>query len=244
MVSDRQAFEALKRAMVTLPTLALPDFNLPLVIETDASGIGVGAVLTQKQRPLAFFSQHLSATARQKFIYERELMAIVLAIQKWQHYLLGHKFVVCTDQRALKHLLEEREVAPQYQKWLTKLLGYDFEIKYQPGLLNKAVDALSRIPDNVELHSITVPTIVDVHLIHEEVQADPKLQLILRQLEKDPEGVPNYRIHQNQLFYKNRLVLSEKSVMIPTILHTFHDSVLGGHSGFLRTYKRLTGEFY
>lgn len=98
--------EPLKRAMVTLPTLALPDFTVPFVIETDASGTSLGAVLTQKQRPLEFFSQQLSPQARLKSVYERELMAIVLTIQKWRHYLLWHKFIVCTDQSALKYLLE------------------------------------------------------------------------------------------------------------------------------------------
>lgn len=223
--------------MVTLPTLALPDFSLPFVIETDASGTGLGAVLTQRQRSLAFFSQKLSPQALLRSVYERELMAIVLAIQKGRHYLLGHRFIVCTDQRALKHLLEQREVAPQYQKWLTKILGYDFEIRYQPGLLNKAADALSRIPNNAELHSITVPNLIDIELVQAEVLADPQLKIVILQLEKDPDGTHLYALHQNQLFYKNRLVLSDKSVLLPSILHTFHDSVVGGHSGFLRTYK-------
>lgn len=237
-----QAFEALKRAMITIPTLALPDFTVSFVIETDASGTGLGSVLTQKQRPLVFFSQQLSPQARMKSVYERELMAIVLAIKKWHHYLLGHKFIVCTDQQALKHLLEQREIASQYKKWLTKILGYDFEIQY--GTLNKAADALSRIPDQSELHSITVPTLVDVNLVQAEVQADPKLKSLIVQLERDPEEVPPYAMHQNQLFYKNRLVLSKRSVLIPLILHMFHDSVIGRHSGFLRTYKRLTGELF
>lgn len=151
------ALEALKTAMVTLPTLTLPNFNIPFVIETNASSTGLGAVITQQHCPIAFFSQRLSPQARLKSVYEQKMMAIVLAVQKWRRYLLGHKFTVCTDQRALKHLLEQREVPPQYQKWLTKLLGYDFEILYQPGLLNKVVDALSRTwRSRIELHYSSV----------------------------------------------------------------------------------------
>ncbi|KAA0047182.1 reverse transcriptase [Cucumis melo var. makuwa] len=86
--------------------LALPDWSLPFVIETDASGFGLGAVLSQNGHPIAFFSQKLSSRAQAKSIYEREMMAVVLA----------------------------REVQSQFQKWLTKLLGYDFEILYQPWL--------------------------------------------------------------------------------------------------------------
>lgn len=79
-------------------------------------------------------------------------------------------------------------MVPQYQKWLTKLLGYDFEIKYQPGLLNKAADALSRIPDMVEVHSITMPSLIDVQLVQAEVATDPKLKQVISQLERDLEG--------------------------------------------------------
>lgn len=102
----QEAFEGLKRAMVTILVLALPDFEQPFVVEIDASDTGLGVVLSLNQRPIAYFSQNLSKRAQAKPIYEKELMAIVKAVQKWRPYLLGQKFIVRTDQQALRFLVD------------------------------------------------------------------------------------------------------------------------------------------
>ena len=238
------AFEKLKKAMMTLPVLAMPDFNLPFEIESDASGFGVGAVLVQAKRPIAYFSKVLSMRDRARPVYEPELIAVVWAVQQWRPYLLGRKFTVKTDQRSLKFLLEQRVIQPQYQQWIAKLLGYSFEVLYKPELENKAVDALSRMGPTSHLNQLTAPALLDVEVIQEEVRKDPALREIIILIEEQGVEIPYYTCHQGILKFKGRLVLSKTSTLIPTIMHTYHDSVFGGHSGFLRTYKRMAGELY
>lgn len=110
-----EAFDLLKTALTRDPILAMPDFHLPFVIETDACGYGLGSVLLQGH-PIAYFSKTLGPRAQGRSIYEKELMAVVLAVQKWRHYLLGRHFTIHSDQQSLKYLLEQREIGPQISK--------------------------------------------------------------------------------------------------------------------------------
>ncbi|KAA0067036.1 transposon Tf2-1 polyprotein isoform X1 [Cucumis melo var. makuwa] len=238
------AFERLEMAMMTLPVLAMPDFNLPFEIELNASGFGVGAMLTQGRSPIAYFSKTLCMWDRTRPVYERELIAVVIAVQRWRPYLLGRKFTVKTNQRSLKFLLEQWVIQPQYQEWIAKFLGYSFDVVYQPGLENKAADALSRIPPNVHLNQLTTPALLDLAIIREEVNRDPRLHKIIRVMEEQKLEIPHYTLHQGVLKFKGKLVTSSSSSLLPTIMHTYHASVFGRHSGFLRTYKRVTSELY
>jgi hypothetical protein len=102
----QDAIEALKQAVTQASILALPNFSQPFIIECDASGIGVGAVLMQANCPIAFLSQALKGKALHMSTYEKELFALVTAVHKWRPYLLGQSFVIRTDQQSLKFLLE------------------------------------------------------------------------------------------------------------------------------------------
>lgn len=99
------------------------------------------------------------------------------------------------------------------------------------------------MPPTVHLYNLTAPTLIYLVVI-KEVEKDDRLKKIIADLEKEEDTGSKYPMQQGMLRYKNRLVIFKSSKLIPTILHTYHDSVFGGHLGFLRTYKRLTGELY
>jgi len=106
--SDAQAaFVQLKQAMVSAPVLALPDFKESFVVETNASDIGIGAVLMQKDRPIAFLSKALGDSHKSKSIYEKEFLALIMAVEKWRQYLQRQEFIIKTDHQSLAYLTEQ-----------------------------------------------------------------------------------------------------------------------------------------
>ena len=126
------------------PVFALLDFEQELFVECDASKYEVGAILMQQERSIAFFSTTLKGENVFLSTYEKELLALALAIQHWRPYLLGRRFRVRTDHKSLKFLLEQQINTEMQQKWIIKLMGYDFVIEYKQGKFNQVADGLSR----------------------------------------------------------------------------------------------------
>ena len=146
--SDRAqlAFDALKQAMVTAPVLALPNFNIPFVIKFDASSEGIGSVLSQGGRPIAYFSKGLAPKHQVLFVYEKEMLAILAVVKKWHSYLIGRRFQIRIDHYSLKFLLDQKATTPAQQVWLIKMMGYDYEVSFRKGSTNVVDDALSKKP--------------------------------------------------------------------------------------------------
>jgi len=107
---------------MSTPVLAMPNFELPFIIETDASSKGIGAVLQQQGHPIAYVSKALGVKAQGLSTYEKEYLAIIMAVDRWCHYLQTSPFIILTDQKSLAHLDDQRLSTPWQHKALTKLI--------------------------------------------------------------------------------------------------------------------------
>lgn len=102
------AFQQLKQALTDAPVLALPNFSKPFILETDASEVGFGAVLMQENHPIDYLSKAVCPKNQAMSTYEKECLAIILAVEKWRSYLQGQEFIIRTDHKSLLHLKEQR----------------------------------------------------------------------------------------------------------------------------------------
>jgi hypothetical protein len=128
-----QCFHNLKQALMTAPVLALPDFSKAFTIETNASAKGVGAVLMQDHHPVAYLSKSLGVKAQALSTYEKECMALIMAVNKWKPYLQHKDLSILTDLKSLLHLNQQTIHQPMQQKAFLKLLGLQYMMIYKKG---------------------------------------------------------------------------------------------------------------
>ena len=145
-----QAFEKLKTCLVNTPILVYPDLTKPLILDTDASGVGIGAVLSQKQgdkeRVVAYYSRVLTKSERNYCVTRDELLAVIDSIKHFHTYLYGTKFVIRTDHGSLRWLVNFKDLEGQHCRWSEFLAVCDYEIVQCSGKSHGNADALSRRP--------------------------------------------------------------------------------------------------
>ena len=141
---QENAFVTIKERLCSAPVLALPNFNKAFEIECNALEIGIGAVLIQDRRPIAFFSEKLSGASLKYPTYDKELYALVRALETWQHYLWPREFVIYTDHESLKHLKGQGKLNQRHARWLEYIETFPYVIRYKQGKENIVTDTLSR----------------------------------------------------------------------------------------------------
>ena len=138
------SFQELKNKLTSAPVLVLPDPQVDFEVFCDASKQGLGCVLMQGKKVVAYASRQLRPHEVNYPTHDLELAAIVFALKIWRHHLYGARFEVFSDHKSLKYLFDQKELNMRQRRWMEFLKDYEFELHYHPGKANVVADALSR----------------------------------------------------------------------------------------------------
>lgn len=264
----QKEFEMLKSRLSECVPLAFYDSNVDTktYLTTDASGHGISAYLSQVndekvERPVYFLSRKLSPNEKNYSVSEKEFLAVLWSIERLHQYLYGRPFTVRTDHQCLRQLLTngvEGGSAPcRVIRWATKLLQYNFDVKYIPGKENKVADALSRVPvtskdSSVELFAVSVHPKSDAPVtlteLRNETDSDDVMQSLKQyilsgwpnRVSKVPECIRPFWNIRNELSIVNDIVFRGERYVIPTSLQEkiicfAHE----GHQGITKCKSRI-----
>ncbi|GAV81381.1 RVT_1 domain-containing protein/zf-CCHC domain-containing protein/rve domain-containing protein/RVP_2 domain-containing protein, partial [Cephalotus follicularis] len=254
------SFCDLKDRLISAPVLALPECNEGLTVYSDASGKGLGCVLMQRGRVIAYASRKLKLYEENYPTHDLELAAIVFALQKWRHYLYGAQFEIFTDHKSLRYLFCQDTLNMRQRRWVEFFNDYDCSIQYQPGKANVVADALSRkamvanamvsqwklledfqewSPFNqspgIFLASMRVEPVL-LHHIKDAQPHDPELQRIRENLDSESD----FRVHNDGIMrYRGRVCLPNEPELKGRLLHAAHKSTYSIHPGSTKMYQDM-----
>jgi hypothetical protein len=233
------AFDELKRLLTSAPLLALPDFSKQFEVECDASGIGIGGVLMQEGRPVAYFSEKLSGARLNYPVYDKELYALVRVLEVWQHYLWPKEFIIHSDHEALKYLKVQSNLHRRLAKWVEFIESFPYIIMHKRGKENIVADALSRKNMLLTTLDVKLPgleSLCDLYATDHDFAEPYRLCLLRTAWDK-------FHIHDRYLFRANKLCVPESSVRL-LLLQESHAGGLMGHFGREKTLLMLADHFY
>lgn len=261
--SCEKSFRLLKEHLISAPVLSCPDFSLPFTIQTDASGYGIGAVLTQQQeegeKVICYLSRSLTRNERNFSTTERECLAVLWAIERLRPYIEGTHFKVITDHHSLVWLNRLQSPSGRLARWAVKLQQYDYEIIHRKGKDHVVPDTLSRsvpVADSAAMvsNNLNILGIVPSVISELSVNSDRWYAKLFRQIQNKPSKFPQWRITDNNL-YKNIKVLYPElaqskdywRLVVPRpgrqkLIGEAHDLLC--HAGGYKTFHKLAETYY
>ncbi|SJL18527.1 uncharacterized protein ARMOST_22120 [Armillaria ostoyae] len=261
--AQNQAFQQLKKQMAEDVILAIPNRTGRFRVEADASNGAIGAVLSQEQegtwRPVAFMSKALTATERNYEIYDKELLAIMLALSKWRHYLMGalEDIEIWTDHQNLQYFRKPQKLNRRQARWVTELAEYHFVLKHKPGTANVKADLLSRRSDHDQGEDdngdITVlsPEHFRAMIMPTASETHERVRTATRQKELWDKSIATSLEHERGiterngiLYYDNRIYVPRHSSLRGEIIAQSHDHITAGHPGIAKTRELVQREYW
>ena len=254
----QQAFDYIKKALTSEPILALYRPGDQLIISTDASGFGVGAILFQIQngseRVLYYASCTLNRAQQNYSTTERECYGIIWAVKKFRHYLIGTEFLVQTDHHGLCWLMSIRDPSGRLCRWSLLLQEYKFKIVYKSGKTHSNVDILSRNPlkevgtncDDLNIFQANEVNMAELQM------TDPWCKTIRERMEKGKLKPAEKYIVENDILYRlvdDLFIKDRKLLCLPIKLHreviqALHSDITSGHFGLVKTLDKIRRRFY